>query len=76
MVVVSLSVVVSSAVVVLSLVVDASSSLLLLQEMKMELKRNRERIVVRRTLIWKVFVHCLLTTLTYHRMGNQSKKRD
>ena len=34
-----------SVVVVLSLVVDASSSLLLLQEMKMELKRNREKMM-------------------------------
>ena len=42
--VVSVVVVVSSSVVVvLSLVVDAPSSLLLLQEMKVKLKRNRER---------------------------------
>ena len=45
-VVVSLSVVVSSSVVVvLSLVVDAPSSLLLLQEMIVRLKRNMERIM-------------------------------
>ena len=45
-VVVSLSVVVSSSVVVvLSLVVDAPSSLLLLQEMTVKLKRNMEKMM-------------------------------
>ena len=45
-VVVSLSVVVSSSVVVvLSLVVDAPSSLLLLQEMMVRLKRNMEKMM-------------------------------
>ena len=45
-VVVSLSVVVSSSVVVvLSLVVDAPSSLLLLQEMMVKLKRNMEKMM-------------------------------
>ena len=45
-VVVSLSVVVSSSVVVvLSLVVDAPSSLLLLQEMMVKLKRNMEEMM-------------------------------
>jgi hypothetical protein len=45
--VVSVVVVVSSSevVVVLSLVVDAPSSLLLLQEMTVKLKRNRERMM-------------------------------
>jgi len=38
-------VVVSSVVVVLSLVVDAPSSLLLLQEMIVRLKRNTEKIM-------------------------------
>ena len=52
-VVVSLSVVVSSSVVVvvLSLVVDAPSSLLLLQEMIVRLKRNMER-RMSRCLTW------------------------
>ena len=44
-VVVSLSVVVSSVVVVLSLVVDAPSSLLLLQEIMVKLKRSSERMM-------------------------------
>jgi hypothetical protein len=46
-VVVSLSVVVSSSVVVvLSLVVDAPSSLLMLQEIMVKLKRNMEKMII------------------------------
>ena len=41
-----------SVVVVLSLVVDAPSSLLLLQEIKMELKRRKKERMMSRCLTW------------------------
>ena len=68
-VVVSLSVVVSSSVVVvLSLVVDAPSSLLLLQEMMVKLKRNMER-RMRICLTWFP-ISVLGEPNIYHNLGD------